>query len=693
MKITDIFASMVFTEETMKKYIKKESYEEWVECTKNGSTLSLEAADDIAGAMCTWATEKGATHFTHWFQPMTGYTAEKHDSFIMPYGKGKVLLELSGNELSKGETDASSFPSGGLRATFEARGYTAWDPSASVFIKDDTLYIPTVFCSYGGDILDKKTPLLRSMRALDKECVRILKLFGDSRAGHVIPQVGPEQEYFLISKEHYDERPDLKLCGRTLFGAKPPKGQELDDHYYGSIKTDVMDFMHELDEELWKLGVNAKTEHNEVAPCQHELAPVYCDVNTACDHNQITMELMQKIAQKHGFECILHEKPFAGINGSGKHNNWSLMTDTGENLLRPGTTPAHNARFLTFIAAFLAGVDDYQEMLRCCVAYHGNDLRLGGNEAPPVIFSVSLGTELTAIVDAISEGKDYKEKDLRKLKIGVDNIPDIPQDTTDRNRTSPMAFTGNKFEFRMLGSSQSIAGPNVVLNTMMAEELSRFADRLEKVNEEYFNMELQKLLKECFTAHRRIIFNGNGYGEEWVKEAAERGLADLRDTVESMPQYVNEKNVKLFASHGVYTESEMRARYSIHLANYCAKTSIEGNTISEMFLRHILPGVNRYEKELSDTIVNKSGIGADVSVEKDLLSKITVLVSNAYAENEKLLRNMSEAPDMMGGIESARYYRDKIGACVNSLGAMLSNLEALCGEEYWPYPTYEDILF
>ena len=691
MKITDIFATMVFTEETMKKYIKKESYEEWVECSRNGTTLSLEAADDIAKAMCTWATEKGATHFTHWFQPMTGFTAEKHDSFLSPCGKGKVLLELSGNELTKGETDASSFPSGGLRATFEARGYTAWDPTSSAFIKDDTLYIPTIFCSYGGDILDKKTPLLRSMRALDKQCLRVLRLFGDNNVSHVIPQVGPEQEYFLIDRAYYDERPDLKLCGRTLFGAKPPKGQELDDHYYGSIKTEVMGFMHELDEELWKLGVNAKTEHNEVAPCQHELAPVYCDVNTACDHNQITMELMKKIAQKHGFECILHEKPFAGINGSGKHNNWSLMTDAGENLLRPGNTPAHNARFLTFIAAFLAGVDDYQEMLRCCVAYYGNDFRLGGNEAPPVIFSVSLGTELTDIVDAIIEGKEYKEKALRKLKIGVDNIPDIPQDTTDRNRTSPLAFTGNKFEFRMLGSSQSIAGPNVVLNTMMAEELSRFADRLEKAKD--FNKELQDLLKESFSAHRRIIFNGNGYGEEWVKEAKKRGLAVLKDTVDSMPQYINEKNVALFSFHDVYTEGEMRARYAIHLANYCAKTAIEGNTISEMFLRHILPGVNLYVQDLTATINNKKAIGIGTPVESDLLSKISVLVSKAYKTNEKLLEDLAKAPSIMDGIESATYCRDHIVSKVIELGDILSNLEALCGAEYWPYPTYADILF
>ncbi len=691
MKIPELFASMVFTEETMKKYIKKESYDAWNECVKNGTTLSLEAAGDIADAMCRWATEKGATHYTHWFQPMTGFTAEKHESFIVPDGKGKVLLELSGSELTRGEADASSFPSGGLRATFEARGYTAWDPTSSAFIKDNTLYIPTIFLSYGGDVLDKKTPLLRSARALDLQCGRILKLFGEKGQAHVSSQVGPEQEYFLIKSEMYDARPDLKLCGRTLFGAKPPKGQELDDHYYGSIDPEVMSFMHELDEELWKLGVNAKTEHNEAAPCQHELAPVYCEVNTACDHNQITMELMQKLARKHGFECLLSEKPFAGVNGSGKHNNWSIMTDKGENLLRPGKTPSQNARFLTFIAAFLAGVDDYQEMLRCCVAYHGNDFRLGGNEAPPVIMSVSLGSELTAIVDAIIEGKDYEDKAAKTLKIGVDSMPEIPQDTTDRNRTAPMAFTGNKFEFRMVGSSQSIAGPNVVLNTMMAEELRSFADRLEKADD--FNAALQSLLQETFAAHRRIVFNGNGYGKEWAEEAKKRGLSILNDTVDSMPQYINEKNIKLFTSHSVYTENEMRARYSIHLADYCAKTAIEANTVSEMILRHILPGVKEYENMLSELILNKKDIGINVDVDKDILSRIGLLVKKVYKVNGDMLSKLAEAPGIMEGIEAAVYYRENILRSVEELGALLSNLEALVGAEYWPYPTYEDILF
>ncbi len=690
MYIPDIFAEMVFTEETMKSRIDENTYEAWVECVKNGSTLSSDAADAIAKAMCGWAIEKGATHYTHWFQPMTGYTAEKHDSFLSPQKDGSVLMELSGKELSRGETDASSFPSGGLRATFEARGYTAWDPTSSAFVKDHTLYIPTIFCSYSGDVLDKKTPLLRSVRALDKECVRLLKLFGED-AAHVIPQVGPEQEYFLIDKRQYDMRPDLKICGRTLFGAKPSKGQELDDHYYGSIKPRVAAFMHELDEELWKLGVYAKTEHNEAAPSQQELAPVYCDVNKACDHNQIMMELLKKVAQRHGLECILHEKPFAGVNGSGKHNNWSLSTDKGENLFTPGSTPSQNARFLTFVAAFLAGVDDYQEMLRCCVAYQGNDFRLGGNEAPPVVISVSLGSELTSIVDSVISGTDYKDPEKKYLKIGIDSIPRIPQDTTDRNRTSPMAFTGNKFEFRMVGSSQSIAGPNVVLNTIMAEELSRFSDRLEQAED--FNGELQKLLQETFAAHRRIVFNGNGYGREWAEEAEKRGLANLRNTVDSMPQYINEKNVALFQKHKVYSAGEMKARYSIHLENYCKKTAIEAGTLLEMVRRHILPAVNSYEIDLCAAVEKKGKAGVDAFVQQDLLAEISPLLKEVYGETKALEKKLAQAPAPEGGIESARYYRDEISAAVDQLGKLLGCLESLVGEDYWPYPTYAEILF
>ena len=510
-KITNVpalFGQMVFGEQQMQQRLPADIYQTWQQCLAQGTPLDRSTAGEIANAMKDWALEKGATHYTHWFQPMTGFTAEKHDSFITRDGKDGVVMELSAKELSKGEADASSFPSGGLRATFEARGYTAWDPTSYAFVKDETLYIPTIFCSYSGQTLDKKTPLLRSMRVLGKECIRILRLFGNTEAQHVTPQVGPEQEYFLIDEKVYRQREDLKLCGRTLFGARPSKGQELDDHYYGAIKPRVAAFMRELDQELWKLGVLAKTEHNEVAPAQHEIAPIYSDANSACDKNQLTMELLKKVAARHGLVCLLHEKPFAGVNGSGKHDNWSLATDTGENLLKPGSTPSQNAQFLLFLAAFIKGVDEYQEMLRCCVSYPGNDHRLGGNEAPPAIISIFLGDELTAILDSIIQGTEYVDITKKKLTIGVDTLPEIPQDTTDRNRTSPLAFTGNKFEFRMLGSSQSIASPNTVLNTIMAEELGQFADILEKAED--FNSALQTLLHDTFKAHQRIIFNGNG---------------------------------------------------------------------------------------------------------------------------------------------------------------------------------------
>ena len=539
-KITNVpalFGQMVFGEQQMQQRLPADIYQKWQQCLAQGTPLDRSTAGEIANAMKDWALEKGATHYTHWFQPMTGFTAEKHDSFITRDGKDGVVMELSAKELSKGEADASSFPSGGLRATFEARGYTAWDPTSYAFVKDETLYIPTIFCSYSGQTLDKKTPLLRSMRVLDKECIRILRLFGNTEAQHVTPQVGPEQEYFLIDEKVYRQREDLKLCGRTLFGARPSKGQELDDHYYGAIKPRVAAFMRELDQELWKLGVLAKTEHNEVAPAQHEIAPIYSDANSACDKNQLTMELLKKVAARHGLVCLLHEKPFAGINGSGKHDNWSLATDTGENLLKPGSTPSQNAPFLLFLAAFIKGVDEDQEMRRCCVSYPGNDHRLGGNEAPPAIISIFLGDELTAILDSIIQGTEYVDITKKKLTIGVDTLPEIPQDTTDRNRTSPLAFTGNKFEFRMLGSSQSIASPNVVLNTIMAEELSQFADILEKADD--FQSAQHPLLHDTFPAHQRIIFNGNGYDESWVQEAKRRGLANLRDTVDCMPAYID----------------------------------------------------------------------------------------------------------------------------------------------------------
>ena len=665
--IPELFGSMVFTQEQMRQRLPARVYNAWQQCLVQGTSLDRSIADEIASAMKDWAIEKGATHYTHWFQPMTGFTAEKHDGFITPHGPTGVLMELSGKELSRGEADASSFPSGGLRATFEARGYTAWDPTAYAFVKDKTLYIPTIFCSYGGETLDKKTPLLRSMKLLDTQSIRILRLFGNTQAQHVTAQVGPEQEYFLIDKEMYRRREDLVLCGRTLFGAKPPKGQELDDHYYGAIKPRVAEFMHELDQELWKVGVPAKTEHNEVAPAQHEVAQVYSDANSSCDHNQLTMEFLKKVADRHGLVCLLHEKHFAGINGSGKHDNWSLATDTGENLLK------------------------YQEMLRCCVSYPGNDHRLGGNEAPPAIISVFLGDELTAILDSIISGQEYVDKAKRKLAIGVDTLPEIPQDTTDRNRTSPLAFTGNKFEFRMLGSSQSIASPNVVLNTIMAQELEEFADILEQSND--FQTDLQNLLHDTFKAHQRIIFNGNGYGEDWVQEAQRRGLSNLRDTVDCMPAYIDPKNIRLFAGHNILSETEMRARYEIHLENYCKVTAIEASTLRDMVLRGILPAVNRYTADLTQAILHKRELVVPCRVEEDLLQKLSALTGSLYDTMAAINEAMDKAPDAEGGIDAARYYREEIVRRMEEARQSIDQLESLTAAKYWPYPTYADILF
>ena len=692
-RIPALFGSCVFNEETMQQYIQPAAMDAWRSCLQEGKALTLAVANDIADGMKAWALEQGATHFTHWFQPMTGFTAEKHDSFITRDGADAVRMELSAKELNKGEADASSFPSGGLRATFEARGYTAWDPTSYAFIKDDTLYIPTIFCSYSGQTLDKKTPLLRSIRELDRECIRILRLFGNTKAQHVTPQVGPEQEYFLIDRKIYDLREDLKLCGRTLFGAKPPKGQELDDHYYGAIKPRVAAFMRELDEELWKLGVLAKTEHNEVAPAQHEIAPIFSDANTACDKNQLTMELLKKVAARHGLVCLLHEKPFAGINGSGKHDNWSLQTDTGENLLKPGGTPSQNAQFLLFLAAFVKGVDEYQEMLRCCVSYPGNDHRLGGNEAPPAIISIFLGDELTAILDSIVQGTEYVDITKKKLKVGVDAMPEIPQDTTDRNRTSPLAFTGNKFEFRMLGSSQSIASPNVVLNTIMAEELGQFADRLEKAED--FQSALQELLQETFTAHQRIIFNGNGYDDAWVAEAARRGLANLRDTVDCMPAYIDRKNVDLFTKHAVLTETEMRARYEIHLENYCKVSAIEANTLLEMAMRGILPAVARYTGDLAKGMAHKqeADLAGFCRIEDYLIRQLSFQGGQLLDVCQSLTKALEDAPAADSGIDAARYYRDEVGTRTQKAGELISQLESLVDAKAWPYPTYADILF
>ncbi len=692
-RIPDIFGSMVFTEEKMRQRLSADVYQAWQQCQAQGKSLDRSIADEIACAMKDWATELGATHFTHWFQPMTGFTAEKHDSFITPTGDGRILMELSGKELSRGEADASSFPSGGLRATFEARGYTAWDPTSYAFVKDKTLCIPTIFCSYSGNTLDKKTPLLRSMHALDQQCIRILRLFGNTEAQHVIPQVGAEQEYFLIDKEDYRRREDLRLCGRTLFGAKPPKGQELDDHYYGAIKPRVAAFMHELDVELWKLGVFSKTEHSEVAPAQHENAPVYCNANIACDHNQLTMELLKTVAERHGLVCLLHEKPFAGVNGSGKHDNWSLQTDTGENLLKPGKTPSQNAQFLLFLAAFIKGVDEYQDMLRCCVAYPGNDRRLGGNEAPPAIVSVFLGDELTAILDSIIQGTEYVDVTKRRLEIGVDTLPEIPQDTTDRNRTSPLAFTGNKFEFRMLGSSQSIASPSAVMNTIMTEELQQFADILEKAED--FQSALQTLLHDTFATHQRIIFNGNGYSDEWVAEAKRRGLYNLGNTVDALPAYIAEKNIAMFSRHGVLTRDELEARYNIHLENYCKVMTIEGNTLLDMARRQIMPAVSKYSDELATALFHKQNCGIPLSVkmEEATLRKLADLSGKLYDACEALERAINKAPAMDGGIKAACYYRDEVDARRQKASALINQLETITGAQHWPLPTYADILF
>ena len=690
--IPELFGSMVFTQEQMRQRLPAHIYDAWQQCLVQGTSLDRSIADEIAAAMKEWAIEKGATHYTHWFQPMTGITAEKHDSFIAPQGPTGVLMELSGKELVRGESDASSFPSGGLRATFEARGYTAWDPTSYAFVKDKTLYIPTIFCSYGGETLDKKTPLLRSMKLLDTQSIRILRLFGNTQAQHVTAQVGPEQEYFLIDKEMYRRREDLVLCGRTLFGARPPKGQELDDHYYGAIKPRVAEFMHELDQELWKVGVPAKTEHNEVAPAQHEMAPIYTDANTASDQNQLVMETMKKVAERHNLVCLLHEKPFAGVNGSGKHVNWSLSTDTGKNLFSPGKTPSQNAVFLLVLAAFIKGVDEYQELLRCSVAFAGNDHRLGAQEAPPAVISVFLGTELEGIIDAIVGENDYTAPEHKSLRIGVDVLPAIPQDTTDRNRTSPLAFTGNKFEFRMPGSSQSIAGPNTILNTIMAEELGRFADRLTGAAD--FQQALNILLREVFQRHRRIIFGGNGYDSAWMAEAERRGLVNLPNTAAALPAYILPKNVALMTKHGVYTTSEMMARHEIHMEKYCKLISIEAATLVDMVQHSILHAASRYEGVLCQTILQKKQAlpHADCRVETALAESILTLNGELLDDTVALKTALETAPET-DGEHMLRYYHDTIFAQMNKVRASIDKLETLVAGDYWPYPRYTDLLF
>ena len=687
--LPELFGSDVFNEYTMKQRLPQDVYSAWKRCIAEGTHLPLDVANKIAEAMKQWAIEKGATHYTHWFQPMTGITAEKHDSFISPTGDGRVIMEFSGKELVRGEPDASSFPSGGLRATFEARGYTAWDPTSFAFVREGSLYSPTCFFSYTGDSLDKKTPLLRSMDEVSREAVRILRLFGDTETKRVIPCVGAEQEYFLLPKDMYAQREDLRLTGRTLFGAQPPKGQELDDHYFGTIRTRVSSFMQDLDEQLWRLGILSKTKHNEGAPCQHELAPIYTDANTACDDNQKMMAIMKKVAAKHNLVCLLHEKPFAGVNGSGKHNNWSLSTDTGRNLFSPGKTPRQNARFLLFLAAFIAGVDEYQDFLRCTVATAGNDHRLGASEAPPAIVSIFLGDELNAVVQSIIDGTNYHDPEKGTLRIGVDVLPTIPRDTTDRNRTSPLAFTGNKFEFRMLGSSQSVSGPNIALNTIMAEELGRFANVLEKADD--FDASLQELVCQALTEHSRIIFSGNGYSDEWKEEAARRGLHNFPSTAEALPTYVSEKNIDLVTRHGVFTETEFRARYRIHLDAYNKVVAIEAKTMIDMAMHQILPAAMGYARQLCDGIISKRAAGLSCWVETDIAGQLSTAADRLYDHVQSLKEALLQVP--AEAEEAALYYRQVVCGYMEEVRRQADILETLTDKAHWPYPTYSDLLF
>ncbi len=692
--VPETFGTLVFGDKVMRERLPKDTYKAVKRTMENGKKLDSSVANIVANAMKDWAVEKGATHYTHWFQPMTGITAEKHDSFISPTGDGGVIMEFSGKELVRGEPDASSFPSGGLRATFEARGYTAWDPTSYAFIKDDTLCIPTVFYSYGGQALDKKTPLLRSMEAINRQAIRILRLFGADEGVRVGTTAGPEQEYFLVDKEMFKKRKDLVFCGRTLFGAKPPKGQDLDDHYFGAIKPRVAAFMRDLDEELWQLGVLAKTEHNEVAPAQHELAPIFTTTNLATDQNQLTMEMMRKVADRHGLTCLLHEKPFAGVNGSGKHNNWSLATSTGVNLLEPGDSPSENAQFLLFLAAVIKAVDEYQDLLRVSVAHPGNDHRLGASEAPPAIISMFLGDELTGILESIENDISYDKKDASaELKIGVHVIPRFPKDTTDRNRTSPFAFTGNKFEFRSLGSSASAATPNTMLNTMVAEELCQFADELEQAED--FTAALNTLVKRVIREHKRIIFNGNNYADEWVEEARRRGLLNLKTSVDAIPSLLAEKNVALFRKHKVYTETELHSRYEIMLESYSKTIHIEALTMLEMAKKDVIPAITSYSKALADTAVAKKAACGGVSCELEcrLLQKISGLSACFYDKLEALEKAVLGCKSRTENLELALYYKDTVLAAMQELRAVGDEIEALIGEGYLPYPTYGQLLF
>ena len=692
--VPDYFGELVFDDRQMRARLSSKIYASLRKTIDEGKKLDPKVAEYVAEAMKEWALEKGATHYTHWFQPLTGVTAEKHDSFISPSPDGSVIMEFSGKELIQGEPDASSFPTGGIRATFEARGYTAWDPTSYAFIKDKTLCIPTAFCSYSGEALDKKTPLLRSMEALNKQALRILALFGNTTAKNVKTSVGPEQEYFLITKEMYDQRPDLKFTGRTLFGAKSPKGQEMDDHYFGVIKPRVQAFMNDLNKELWKLGILAKTEHNEVAPAQHELAPIYSTTNIATDQNQLTMEIMQKVASRHGLVCLLHEKPFAGVNGSGKHNNWSMATDTGINLLSPGDTPAENAQFLLFLCAVIKAVDDYQDLLRLSVATAGNDHRLGANEAPPAIISVFLGDELSAILDAIESDTPYKGTEQKIMKLGVDVLPAFPRDNTDRNRTSPFAFTGNKFEFRSLGSSNSIACANIMLNTVVAESLKIYADRLEGAED--FEKTLHEMIRKTIKDHKRILFNGNGYDDAWVKEATEvRGLCNYRTTPDCMPHILDEKNVKVLTSHGVFTEKEIESRCEIMLDNYCKQVHIEANTMIDMALKQILPAITCYADKLSSGVIAKKSAceGVACEYEKSVISRLSVLADQIYSRTGELESAVLKLADVKDIIDESAMIRDTVLPKMGELRACADEAETLVSKECWPLPSSGDLLF
>ena len=687
--VPEYFGSDVFNESVMKERLPKATYKALKKTIDNGDPLDIEVANIVANAMKDWAVEKGCTHYTHWFQPMTGLTAEKLDSFITPTEDGHVIMEFSGKELVKGEPDASSFPSGGLRATFEARGYTAWDPTSYAFIKEKALCIPTAFCSYNGEALDKKTPLLRSMEAINKSALRILKLFG-SDATRVTANVGPEQEYFLVDREMYAKREDLILAGRSLYGAPAPKGQELEDHYFGTIKTRVQAYMKDLDEQLWRLGIYAKTKHNEVAPAQHELAPIYGTTNIATDHNQLTMEIMKRTARKHGFKCLLHEKPFAGINGSGKHNNWSISTNTGVNLLDPGKTPAENAQFLLFLTAVIKAVNDYQDILRASVASAGNDHRLGANEAPPAIISIFLGDELTGVLDAIVNGVKYEDKRV-EMEIGVDVLPHFPKDTTDRNRTSPFAFTGNKFEFRMPGSKLSVAGPNTVLNTIVADVLDQFADELEKADN--FQDALDDLIKRTIKENQNIIFNGNGYSDEWPVEAEKRGLLNLKSTPEAVPAFLAQKNVDVFSKYGVYTEAELQSRVEILLDEYCKTLNIEALTMIDMAKKEILPAAAKYIKDIAKTAELAKSCGAETVFEEETVKEISALVTEMYKALGTLEADVQKVHSIEDTQEMANFFHDTIFADMGALRVPADKIETLVGKDYWPYPTYSDLLF